>query len=73
MIALSKILIVDDETDLVSLLEKHLNKKGHEVLTAYDGQRGIELARENPDLIILDIVMPKIDGFEVCRAIRNSG
>ncbi len=41
MIALSKILIVDDETDLVSLLEKHLNKKGHEVLTAYDGQRGI--------------------------------
>lgn len=72
MIALSKILIVDDETDLVSLLEKHLNKKGHEVLTAYDGQRGIELARENPDLIILDIMMPKIDGFEVCRAIRNS-
>ena len=65
-------LIVDDETDLVSLLEKHLNKKGHEVLTAYDGQRGIELARENPDLIILDIMMPKIDGFEVCRAIRNS-
>jgi len=72
VIALSKILIVDDETDLVSLLEKHLNKKGHEVLTAYDGQRGIELARENPDLIILDIMMPKIDGFEVCRAIRNS-
>ena len=72
MIALSKILIVDDETDLVSLLEKHLNKKGHEVLTAYDGQRGVELARENPDLIILDIMMPKIDGFEVCRAIRNS-
>lgn len=72
MIALSKILIVDDEIDLVSLLEKHLNKKGHEVLTAYDGQRGIELARENPDLIILDIMMPKIDGFEVCRAIRNS-
>ena len=72
MIALSKILIVDDETDLVSLLEKHLNKKGHEVLTGYDGQRGIELARENPDLIILDIMMPKIDGFEVCRAIRNS-
>ncbi|MEH2942590.1 response regulator transcription factor [Lachnospiraceae bacterium KK002] len=69
---MSKILIVDDETDLVSLLEKHLNKKGHEVLTAYDGQRGIELARENPDLIILDIMMPKIDGFEVCRAIRNS-
>ena len=61
MIALSKILIVDDETDLVSLLEKHLNKKGHEVLTAYDGQRGIELARENPDLIILDIMMTKID------------
>lgn len=72
MIALSKILIVDDETDLVSLLEKHLNKRGHKVLTAYDGQRGIELARENPDLIILDIMMPKIDGFEVCRAIRNS-
>ena len=68
---MSKILIIDDEVDLVSLLEKKLKKNGHEVLAAYDGQRGIELAAEMPDLIILDIMMPKADGFEVCRAIRE--
>jgi len=68
---LSKILIIDDETDLVMLLEDELKAKGHEVLTAYDGQKGIELSRKQPDLIILDIMMPGMDGFEVCRAIRD--
>ena len=68
---MSKILIVDDEKDLVSLLEKKLKAKGHEVLSAYDGKTGIELAKELPDLIILDIMMPEADGFEVCRTIRN--
>ena len=68
---MSKILIIDDETDLVMLLEDELKAKGHEVLTAYDGQKGIELSRKQPDLIILDIMMPGIDGFEVCRAIRD--
>lgn len=70
---MSKILIIDDEKDLVFLLEKKLKEKGHEVLTAYDGKTGISLAKEIPDfdLIILDIMMPCADGFEVCRTIRN--
>lgn len=68
---MSKILIIDDEMDLVMLLEDELKAKGHEVLIAYDGQAGIELSKQEPDLIILDIMMPKMDGFEVCQAIRD--
>ena len=68
---MSRILIIDDETDLVMLLEDDLRAKGHDVLTAYDGQTGIELSKKQPDLIILDIMMPGTDGFEVCRAIRD--
>jgi DNA-binding response OmpR family regulator len=68
---LSKILIIDDEKDLIMLLEDELKIKGHEVLTTYDGQTGIELSKKQPDLIILDIMMPGMDGFEVCRAIRD--
>lgn len=68
---MSKILIIDDEKELVMLLEDELRAKGHEVMVAYDGQKGIELAREQPDLIILDIMMPKANGFEVCRTIRD--
>lgn len=68
---MSKILIIDDEKELVMLLEDELKAKGHKVLVAYDGQKGIELAREQPDLIILDIMMPEVDGFEVCSAIRD--
>lgn len=63
--------IIDDEKELVMLLEDELKAKGHKVLVAYDGQKGIELAREQPDLIILDIMMPEVDGFEVCSAIRD--
>ena len=68
---MSKILIIDDETDLVMLLEDELRAKSHNELTAYDGQTGIELSKKQPDLIILDIMMPGTDGFEVCRAIRD--
>jgi len=68
---LSKILIIDDEKELVMLLEDELKARGHEVLVAYDGQEGIELAKKQPDLIILDIMMPGANGFEVCRAIRD--
>lgn len=68
---MSKILIIDDEQELVMLLEDELKAKGHEVLVAYDGPKGIELAKKQPDLIILDIMMPGIDGFEVCRNIRD--
>ena len=68
---MSKILIIDDEKELVSLLENRLKARGHDVLTAHDGQSGIGLSKKQPDLIILDIMMPGIDGFEVCRAIRS--
>lgn len=68
---MSKILIIDDEKELVMLLEDELKAKGHKVLVAYDGQKGIELSKEQPDLIILDIMMPEVDGFEVCNTIRD--
>ncbi len=68
---MSKILIIDDERDLVTLLERKLIGNGHEVLTAEDGKTGVELAKRQPDLIILDIMMPGMDGFQVCREIRD--
>lgn len=68
---MSKILIIDDEKDLVSLLKSRLKAKGHDVLCAYNGEQGAELAQKQPDLIVLDIMMPKMDGFEVCRKIRE--
>lgn len=68
---MSKILIIDDEKDLVALLESRLKAKDYDVLTAYDGRSGIELSKNQPDLIVLDIMMPGIDGFEVCRTIRS--
>ncbi|AGC67125.1 putative subtilin biosynthesis regulatory protein SpaR [Thermoclostridium stercorarium subsp. stercorarium DSM 8532] len=68
---MSKILIIDDEKDLVMLLEDELKARGHEVIVAYDGREGIKLSRCQPDLIILDIMMPEENGFEVCRAIRD--
>ncbi|WP_142971123.1 response regulator transcription factor [Enterococcus faecium] len=68
---MSKILIIDDEKDLVMLLKDELQEKGHEILVAYDGQTGIKLAKKQPELIILDIMMPGTDGYEVCRTIRD--
>ncbi len=67
-----KILVVDDEKNIVDILVFNLKKEGYEVITAYDGQKGLELAfSENPELILLDIMMPKLDGFEVCKKIRE--
>lgn len=68
----AKILIVDDEPDILEFLQYNLEKEGYTVVTASDGEAGIQLAeRENPDLIILDIMMPKMDGVEVCRVLRS--
>ncbi|BCJ94649.1 DNA-binding response regulator [Anaerocolumna cellulosilytica] len=68
---MSKILIIDDEEELVELLKDELHARGHEVLTAYDGIAGINLAEKHPDLILLDVMLPASDGFTVCRTIRE--
>jgi two-component system alkaline phosphatase synthesis response regulator PhoP len=66
------ILVVDDEQDLLDLIEYNLKKEGFDVLKAEDGQEGIEVAREHsPDLILLDIMMPKMDGLEAVEVIRD--
>jgi len=66
-----KILVVDDETELLQALTIRLKASGYEVITAQDGQEGLEKARaSNPDLIVLDILMPKMDGYEVCRLLK---
>ena len=68
------ILIVEDETNIVDILSFNLEREGFHTLEAYDGQTGLQLAREqDPDLILLDLMLPKLDGFEVCRRLRQAG
>lgn len=68
-----KILLVDDEPDILEFLGYTLRQEGYLVLEASDGKRGLEIAkREKPDLVILDVMMPGMDGIETCRQIRNS-
>ena len=67
-----KILIVDDEPDILEFLQYNLKKEGYQVVTANDGKQAIDVAeREKPDLIILDIMMPELDGVETCRLLRQ--
>ena len=67
-----KILVVDDEESIVKIIEYNLKKEGYEVLRALDGEEGYKLAVEGkPDLILLDIMMPKMDGYEVCKKVRE--
>ena len=67
-----KILIVDDEKNIVDIIAFNLKKEGYTVITATDGEEGVQKAmEENPDLILLDIMMPKMDGYEVCKKIRE--
>ncbi len=66
-----KILIVDDEDDLRKMLKFRLEATNYEVIEASDGEEGLNKARfERPDLIILDLMLPKIDGFKVCRMLK---
>lgn len=68
-----KILVVDDEPDILEFLKYNLIKEGYNVTTASNGEEGIRKAKaEKPSLIILDIMMPKMDGVEVCRRLRNN-
>lgn len=67
-----KILVVDDEKPIVDILKFNLEKEGFEVLTADNGMSALEIAlSQNPDLILLDIMLPKMDGFDVCRKVRE--
>jgi len=67
----SKILVIEEDRSLIEVLENNLNNSGYEVFCAYDGQSGLNQARSvNPDLIILDAVLPVVDGVEVCRELR---
>ena len=67
-----KILVVDDEKPIVDILKYNLSKEGYDVLVAYDGDEAIKIAlKEDPDLILLDIMLPKQDGFSVCKKLRE--
>lgn len=67
-----KILLVDDEPDILELVGYHLRREGYTVFTAPDGEQGIEIAaRETPSLIILDVMMPGMDGMETCERLRQ--
>jgi two-component system OmpR family response regulator len=67
-----KVLVVEDDANLLETLKYNLRKEGYDVATASDGEQAIEVARrEKPDLIVLDIMLPKLNGFEVCRILRK--
>jgi len=67
-----KILIVDDEKDIVDLVAYNLEKEGYEILKALDGERALQLVRtKTPDLVVLDLMLPGIQGLEVCKRIRK--
>ena len=68
------VLIVEDEKNIVDILRFNLQRSGYDTLEAYDGAEGLKLARsEQPDLILLDVMLPKMNGFEVCRTLRGEG
>jgi two-component system alkaline phosphatase synthesis response regulator PhoP len=72
MLINKKVLVVDDDVKTVELVKLYLKRDGYKVLTAYDGIEGLRLAREShPDLIVLDLMLPGIDGLEVCRKLRE--
>ena len=72
MITISKVLVVDDDKNICELLKLYLVKEGHQVVFAYDGSEAVTKAKEeNPNIIILDVMMPIINGWEACKLIRQ--
>ena len=68
-----KILIVDDDTNICELLRLYLDKEGYDTVLCHDGESAVKMQQsENPDLMLLDIMLPKLDGWQVCREIRKS-
>lgn len=73
MLELKKVLIVDDEKPISDIVKFNLTKEGYEVVTAFDGEEALQkFNEENPDLVLLDLMLPKIDGLEVAREIRKT-
>ena len=69
-----RVLVVDDEPMVAEVVERYLLRDGFEVATAPDGEKGLSLARSwAPDLVVLDLMLPRIDGLEICRALRREG
>jgi DNA-binding response OmpR family regulator len=69
---MAKILVVDDHPQIVRLLQRELERDGHEVIAAADGEEALrKVVTEHPALVVLDVILPKMDGFEVLRAIRS--
>lgn len=66
-----KILVVDDDTDMIAMVQEYLSLKGYEILSALDGEMALNKIKFAPDIILLDVNMPKMDGFEVCMKIRE--
>jgi phosphate regulon transcriptional regulator PhoB len=67
-----KILMIEDDRDIVEMIEYNLKEEGYQVISAFDGEKGIELVkRDKPDLVILDLMLPAVDGFEVCKVLKN--
>ena len=69
-----RVLIVEDEKNIVDIIRFNMDREGYDVLEAYDGETGLALARaEKPDLILLDVMLPKMIGFDVCKTLREEG
>ena len=69
-----KLLIVEDEKSILDILSYNLKREGYDTIEAMDGETGLAMAKTvNPDLILLDVMLPKLDGFEVCRKLREEG
>jgi len=72
-VKMPKILVVDDEPEIVKLVAKLMEARGHQVSIARDGQEALDtVARDRPDLIVLDLNLPKVDAFEVCRRLKGA-
>lgn len=70
---MSKILIIEDEKPISDIVKFNLQKEGFDIITAYDGREGLDMAlSQNPDLIILDIMLPSMNGFDICKKIRET-
>ncbi len=67
---MAKILLVDDEKDIVEFLQYNLEAEGFEVISAYDGEAALSQMKEMPDLVVIDVMMPKMNGYDVCKQIR---